>query len=420
MEHLYELMIFKDKIMNKKIVQLENTLMAFSRITNTPVTYFSSVGKEQWTTLQDKKICAANSQYGNENFDCTRNLMSSMRISLSLPDVYIFMCNAGLINLCYALMMDTKVYGFLIAGPIAMGNDVKKIISTLLSSSLAEAIDYSRLMTLVRELKLYAPKEITYLSTLFQSAITASLEIHHTSEIKYQRHQEQSDIGNKLIQMNKAHLNIDYPYHAENKLVDIIKSGSIDICKKQFSIYMEELMTFESGNLSMVKLRLIAFFTQLMKSDDDWQKNYKNFFSLKKMNEAQNLAEITEAGATLTAALAKSTADKVYSGSSPIIKKVITYINLHYCNNISLKSVAETIHVNCTYLSTLFKRELGISFVAYLNSVRLAHAEELLNNSALTVTEVCLSTGFSSSSYFTKLFKAKNGTTPNEFRRHSQ
>ena len=290
----------------------------------------------------------------------------------------------------------------------------------MLSSSLAEAIDYSRLMTLVRELKLYAPKEITYLSTLFQSAITASLEIHHTSEIKYQRHQEQSDIGNKLIQMNKAHLNIDYPYHAENKLVDIIKSGSIDICKKQFSIYMEELMTFESGNLSMVKLRLIAFFTQLMKSDDDWQKNYKNFFSLKKMNEAQNLAEITEAGATLTAALAKSTADKVYSGSSPIIKKVITYINLHYCNNISLKSVAETIHVNCTYLSTLFKRELGISFVAYLNSVRLAHAEELLNNSALTVTEVCLSTGFSSSSYFTKLFKAKNGTTPNEFRRHSQ
>lgn len=420
MEHLYKLMIFKDKIMNKKIVQLENTLMAFSRITNTPVTYFSSVGKEQWTTLQDKKICAANSQYGNENFDCTRNLMSSMHISLSLPDVYIFMCNAGLINLCYALMMDTKVYGFLIAGPIAMGNDVKKIISTLLDSSLAEAIDYSRLMTLVRELKLYAPKEITYLSTLFQSAITASLEIHHTNETKYQRHQEQSDIGNKLIQMNKARLDIDYPYHAENKLVDIIKSGSIDACKKQFSIYMEALMTFESGNLSMIKLRLIAFFTQLMKSDDDWQKNYQNFFLLKKINEAQNLAEITEAGAALTAALAKSATDKVYSGSSPIIKKVITYINLHYRNNISLKSAAETIHVNSTYLSTLFKRELGISFVAYLNSVRLAHAEELLNNPALTVTEVCLSTGFSSSSYFTKLFKAKNGTTPNEYRRHSQ
>lgn len=419
MKHLYELTIFKEKKINRRAAQLESSLTAFSQITDIPVSFYSNVGKFQWSTLPGNRICDANREFGSENYECTRILMSSMNISLSLSDVYIFMCNAGFINLCYALTLDHKVCGFFMAGPIAMGSKKEKVISSFSSKLPSASVDYAHLMTLISKLKLYSPKEVTYLSALFQNSIIAPLEFFHSSDTRGQRHQEQSDIGKKLIAMKKEHLTIEYPYASESSLIEVIKTGNTDLCLEQFSKYMDAITALDGGNLSIIKLRLIAFITQLLKSDDQWQRNYENFFSLEKINEAQTLKKMLKIGGELILALTESVTTRAYNGSSVIIKEAVSYLYTHYRDNINLKSLAETIHVNSSYLSTLFKQEMGVPFVTYLNNIRLAHAEELLMNTSMTITEICLNTGFSSSSYFTKLFNEKNGITPTEFRHDS-
>ena len=69
------------------------------------------------------------------------------------------------------------------------------------------------------------------------------------------------------------------------------------------------------------------------------------------------------------------------------------------------------------YLSTLFKKRLGVNFVDYLTSLRLAKAKELLVSTNLSIREIGESVGWYSQSYFTKIFIRKEGCTPGEFKR---
>lgn len=98
-------------------------------------------------------------------------------------------------------------------------------------------------------------------------------------------------------------------------------------------------------------------------------------------------------------------AQQNYSGGSSVIKEVVSYVSTNFKEDITLSKLAEHVHVNSTYLSTLFKQEMGIPFTTYLNNIRLSHSEELLRTSYHSITEICLMVGFTSPSYFTKVFK---------------
>ncbi|MGN0659932.1 MAG: helix-turn-helix domain-containing protein [Emergencia sp.] len=416
MDHLYHYLTFSDIKLDGKTTRLEGSLTAFSRITDIPVSYFTRSGKFQWSTLPDRRLCNANLEFGKEGAPCTRSLLAAMKTSLSLPDPYIFMCEAGLIHLCYAIVAGGRSCGFLMAGPIAMGNDMDKMIGAFFKKTPAELLDYTCLMSLLRDMRLYTPREIAYLSTLFQDVITSSLEIFSSDDVRYQRTLEQTDISSQLIRLKKEQLTVEYPHESENQLIELIKAGDEDGCSRQFSKYMEDIMVFEGGNLSITKLRLIAFLTQLLKQNDEWQRDYENLYALEKINEAQTLKEMIQTGRTLITGLAQSAARKSYSGSSLIIRELMLYLNAHCGENITLKSAADMIHVNPTYLSTLFRQETGTAFSTYLRNIRLARAEELLATTSMSVTEIALSTGFSSSGYFSKVFRESRGMTPREFR----
>lgn len=416
MHHLYELPELKKGEINKKMPRLEANVVAFSQITKVPVSFFSGNGKYIWSTMDDARICAANTSFGNDDFSCTRNLISSMNISLSLPEPYIFMCEAGLINLCSPLVLDKHVYGFLVAGPIAMGTNMEKHIGTLSSKIVAFEVDYARLIPLVKNMNMYKPSEISYLNTLFQNALTSAMGGSSAAPHVNQQYKEHSEIGEKLITLKKEKINLEYPYESENELANIIKSGNVELCKKGFGKYMEDIIVFEGGNMSLVKLRLIAFFTRIMENHYEWQNNFDQFFYLERINESQTLKEMHQFAISLILTLTESMSQQNYSGGSTVIREVVSYVTTNYKEDITLAKLAEHVHVNSTYLSTLFKQEMGIPFTAYLNNIRLARSEELLRTSYQSITEICLTVGFSSPSYFTKVFKKHYGIGPKEYR----
>ena len=73
--------------------------------------------------------------------------------------------------------------------------------------------------------------------------------------------------------------------------------------------------------------------------------------------------------------------------------------------------------MNSSYLSTLFKNEVGTGFVEYLNEVRLERAKELMDSSQLRLKEIIDEVGFCSYPYFFSLFKKKYGMTPKEYQK---
>ncbi|MBO0462005.1 PocR ligand-binding domain-containing protein [Enterococcus sp. DIV1298c] len=101
------------------------------------------------------------------------------------------------------------------------------------------------------------------------------------------------------------------------------------------------------------------------------------------------------------------------------INKAIKYINKNLSRNITLDEVANHVYLSHYYFSRLFKKELGISFVNYLNKQRIEQAKELLLQTNLSVQKIAYRIGYTQPSYFCKLFKKETGTTPASFRRKS-
>ncbi len=102
--------------------------------------------------------------------------------------------------------------------------------------------------------------------------------------------------------------------------------------------------------------------------------------------------------------------------SNYAIKKAISYIRLHYAENISLEEIADRLDITPEYLSTLFNREVGMNFTVFLRDFRISHAKRLLKGTDLKVYEIAREVGYGDSKYFNRVFKEKVGVSPREFR----
>lgn len=102
----------------------------------------------------------------------------------------------------------------------------------------------------------------------------------------------------------------------------------------------------------------------------------------------------------------------------PIVNEVLAAIYERYNENISMKSLADDLHVNVMYLGQLFKREVGMTLSRYINQYRLAIAKDLLIASKLSVAQIAVKVGYQNQAYFYRVFKQSEGVSPKEYRQH--
>lgn len=108
-------------------------------------------------------------------------------------------------------------------------------------------------------------------------------------------------------------------------------------------------------------------------------------------------------------------AQSVSSDHARLIRRSLEYIDEHYAE-VNEASAAEYVNLSYSYYSKLFHRVMGKRFNEYLTMVRIHAAERLLLSGEMTVTEIALCTGFSSSSHFIEKFRRQKGITPKQYR----
>ncbi|MBD0378641.1 response regulator transcription factor [Paenibacillus sedimenti] len=101
---------------------------------------------------------------------------------------------------------------------------------------------------------------------------------------------------------------------------------------------------------------------------------------------------------------------------SLVIHKSMKIIQDKFSSGITLEELANSLNITPEYLSSLFQKELGISFTAYIKDIRIKKAKELLM-SRLKAFEVAQQVGYSDAKYFTRVFKEATGLTPGEFQK---
>lgn len=99
------------------------------------------------------------------------------------------------------------------------------------------------------------------------------------------------------------------------------------------------------------------------------------------------------------------------------ISQIAQYINEHYSEDISLSVLAKKFHVSQSYISRIFKEEIGSNYSDYLRIIRLHGACNLLLDTNLKVQTIAEKVGFKSSNHFCKTFKAILQMTPLDYRK---
>lgn len=117
----------------------------------------------------------------------------------------------------------------------------------------------------------------------------------------------------------------------------------------------------------------------------------------------------TLADATTAADTAQPKSDRMFS--------ILRYLHQNYNQPITLQSLADHFYLSIPYLSKLFKKNLGLNFLKYLNKIRIEHAVEDLKATSHTVSQIAFEHGFSSLASFNRTFRDVYGQSPSTYRK---
>ena len=98
------------------------------------------------------------------------------------------------------------------------------------------------------------------------------------------------------------------------------------------------------------------------------------------------------------------------------INRVVARIDANYQRRLSLQEIAAAEFVSEAWLSRLFRKEVGVSFMQYITGLRLRKAAEQLTMTRKSIQQIAQQQGFASSRVMSDLFKREHGLTPRQFR----
>lgn len=127
----------------------------------------------------------------------------------------------------------------------------------------------------------------------------------------------------------------------------------------------------------------------------------------------KGIFSVEETMAHVESALARTS--RLGSEMQRIVRRAMAYIHEHYAEPFSRRDMARQLGLSERYLTRCFRKEMSITPVEYLNRYRLKEAKAMLGMGA-NVTETTLAVGFSSVSYFTRLFEKEVGVSPGVYR----
>jgi AraC family transcriptional regulator len=110
---------------------------------------------------------------------------------------------------------------------------------------------------------------------------------------------------------------------------------------------------------------------------------------------------------------------KSYTGglSAAQLRQVLDYIHGHLAEDMSLRSLADQLHLSVHYFGRLFRQSMGKTPHQYVTECRLEQSKQLLKQTNLSVTEIAAQVGFQSQSHFITMFRQQMQVTPLQFRK---
>ena len=108
--------------------------------------------------------------------------------------------------------------------------------------------------------------------------------------------------------------------------------------------------------------------------------------------------------------------EHTYPDLKPLTHLAVTYIKEHLADNLTVKDTAAVLTVNANYLSSTFHRDMGVTFIDFVNRERTRQAAALLKHTSLQIQQIASAVGYNNTSYFAKQFLRFYGISPSQYR----
>lgn len=196
----------------------------------------------------------------------------------------------------------------------------------------------------------------------------------------------------------------------ENKVVTIQFSGEMlnfpIILKKQFHSIRELLSSVESAARFDVR------------EDDEIVSEILSLSSTKGFRKTTKFLEILDSLSGTPHEMTGGISDRMRPSKSRRIAKVLAYTEKHMERQIKLQEVSSLINMSDSAFSHFFKQHTALSYVTYLNGLRINKACRLLGNTMMSVSEICYECGFNNKSNFNRIFFKAKKMTPTDYRKY--
>lgn len=387
--------------MNKKSHRLTSIIEAFSNITKIPVTYYNNQWDIIWENFREYKFCSIFSCNCDCHQNCLKTLQDAARTSTNLNEPYIFVCAANFTNIAFPSKDQHQYPGYFFLGPIPMGHSKEKLVENLIKKIQPDQKNIPRIINFISNTEIKTPAEVSYTYDVFCSCV-----------LPY------NILDNNFGLISEKKADSHYTDTIGQDLAYAVRTGNHDVARETFRLFYEKTYLIEAGSFHALKLRTIELFNTLSRVVTDRTTiSFIYIEEIETIHGSYSFTDIYKNSLAFIERLTTSCAEATYHGSSSVIKEALDYINTYYNLSITLTSAAEKVAVNPSYLSTLFKKEVGKNFSEYLLDIRLENSLKLILNTHMSITDIAMDVGMSNQSYFIKQFKIKYGMTPGEYRK---
>ncbi len=216
------------------------------------------------------------------------------------------------------------------------------------------------------------------------------------------------------------------PYGGEYGYYEAVAMGEMELLKKKFllrPIYegkgLGKLSENEVRSIRYHVIISIAFISRFcIEAGMDLETAYSlSDLYIRKADQCRTKEELSGLHIKMSLDYARRMGilkkEKVYSKH---VVLCIEYIQEHIREKILISQLTDLTGLNVSYLSRLFKEEMGITIGNFIRDKKMEEAEYCLKHTDLSVADITSEYNFSSQSYFIQIFKKKNGRTPKEYR----
>ncbi len=235
--------------------------------------------------------------------------------------------------------------------------------------------------------------------------------------------------GNKVIFVEDLEPGINSFFHLETDKEDALISSikfkdEAEIAKSVDALFIG--LSESGASLNEYQLYFVEIISTLMK--------LTRIFKIKSSEvlpdnsdihiELENFNTISEAKDwiyKLSVNIGRSISGKRSDASEVLFEKARDYIADNYGDpELNVQKISNYLYISPSYLSMIFKKKSGITFLKYLVSIRLDAAKEMLMNKSNKIAYVAEKAGYPDVSYFSYFFKKNTGVSPREFRKNAE